>query len=497
MTSLKINKFICAVLLASIFFFQACTKKEAIDLQPEFTLDAIYNPSTMEQVEQVLLGAYAALRSGDYYGSNSGSGSGWVTTPDVLSDNLYESATETLANSRALADWTYDPSTGLVAGILTAPYFVISRANLVLRDIDKYTTPTNQTLANRIKGQAYALRALAHFDLMRYFSVTYDRNSTEPSVPYVTQFLISTKFLPARNTNKEVYDGIFADLAQAQTLLGNVDRPVNPAGLVRPYMDLAVVNALLARVHLYAGNWPDAVTAATAAINARPLVNLNQAAFSGMYNQTNLGEIIWNIQFEVGQGGPTFQVYFATVARSYFRPESAIATVAGNTGLLQNNDIRYHAFFTANSGGLAVTKYRGKTASDGNANAIPFRTGEMYLIRAEARARMGGANEALAMADLNALRAARITGYVNQNLTGQALLDAIANERRRELFCEGHRFFDLKRTTRTIVRGAECGNVQVSAAGNCTLGPNAREWAMPFFQDELSVNPNIVQNPGY
>ncbi len=497
MSSIKINKFAFIVLLTGLVMIQACSKKEAINLQPEFTLDAIYNPSTMDQVEQVLLGAYSALRSGDYYGSNSGTGSGWVTTPDVLSDNLYESASETLANSRALADWTYNPSTGLVAGLMTAPYFVVSRANLVLRDVDKFTTATNQTMANRLKGQAYALRAMAHFDMMRYFSVTFDRNSSEPSVPYVKEFLISTKFLPARNTNKEVYDAIFADLAEALTLLANVDRPVNPAGLVRPYIDLAVVNAILARVHLYAGNWQDAVTAATNAINARPLVSLNQAAFSGMYNQTNLGEIIWNVQFDVGQGGPTFQVYFATVARSYFRPESAIATVAGNTGLLQNNDIRYHAFFTANSGGLAVTKYRGKTASDGNANAIPFRTGEMYLIRAEARARMGGANEALGMADLNALRAARITGYVSQNLTGQALLDAIANERRRELFCEGHRFFDLKRTTRQIVRGPECGNIQVSAAGNCTLEPDAREWAMPIFQDELSVNPNMVQNPGY
>jgi hypothetical protein len=497
MMNIKNYRLVSILFLSLMFVFQACSKKEAIDLKPEFTVDAIFNPSTMGQVEEVLLGAYAALRNGDYYGSNSGTGAGWVTTPDVLSDNLYESASESLANSRRLADWTYDESVGLIGGLLTAPYFVISRANLVLRDVDKFTTPANQTQANRLKGQALALRAMAHFDMMRYFSVTYDRNSSELAVPYVKEFLISTKFLPARNTNKEVYDAIFADLTAAQTLLSNVDRPVNPAGLTRPFIDNIVVNAILARVHLYAGEWPQAVTAATAAINARPLVNLNQAAFSGMYNQTNLGEIIWNVQFEAGQGGPTFQVYFATVARSYFRPESAIATVAGNTGLIQSNDIRYSAFFTANSGGLAVTKYRGKQAADGNANAIPFRTGEMYLIRAEALARQGGANEAQAMASLNTLRAARITGYVNQNLTGQALLDAIANERRRELFCEGHRFFDLKRTTRTITRGVECGNVQISAAGNCSLLPNAREWAMPIPQAERDVNPNFAQNPGY
>lgn len=481
--------------VAVFTLLQSCSRKEVLELTPEFQLDALTNPSSLQQVEQVLLGAYSRFRNANYYGSGSGTGAGWAMMPDVLSDNLYETL-ESLANSRAMADWLYEAGTGQVAGIYTAPYTVIASANIVLRDADKFANATNQTTINRLKGQAFAIRALAHFDLMRYFSVNYDRNSTTTlALPYTTEFLVSTSAKPARLSNKEYFDKLFSDINQAVTLLANVDVPINTAGrTTRPFLDLNGVYALQARVNLYAGNWAEAATAATNAINNRPLAT--GANFSGMYNETSLGEIIWNVQFEAGQGGPTFLVYFATVQRSYFRPALEVAN-ASNTGLIRTNDVRYNAYFS-NIGGLALTKYRGKgSLSDGNANFPVFRTGEMYLIRAEARARMGG-QDAAALADLNALRAARITGYTPvTGLAGQALLDEIANERRRELIGEGHRFFDLKRTTRTIVRGSTCGNTQLSSAGNCTLAPTAREWAFPIPETVRNANGNLVQNPGY
>ncbi|QNA44939.1 RagB/SusD family nutrient uptake outer membrane protein [Lacibacter sediminis] len=487
------------IVFAAAATLQACTKKEVIELTPEFSLDALSNPSSMKQVEEVLTGAYSRFRGADYYGSGSGTGSGWALMPDVLSDNLYEVTAETLANSRAMADWIYNQSTGQTSSLYSAPYGVIAVANIVLRDIDKFTTPQNQLLANRLKGQAYAIRAMAHFDLLRYFAVKFDRNSTtDLALGYSTEFIVSSEVKPSRLSNKDYYDKLFADINQAITLLGNVDKAINPAsGLTRPFIDRNGAYAILARINLYAGNWADAATAATNALNGRPLAT-TQAAFSGMYNQTNRGEIIWNVQFEAGQSGPTFLVYFVTSARNYFRPAPEIATVAGNTGLIQSNDIRYSAFFSVvGSGGLGLTKYQGKgTATDGNANFPAIRSGEMYLIRAEANARLGGANEAAALADLNALRAARIAGYVPVVLAGPALINAIADERRRELMGEGHRFFDLKRTTRTIQRGAICGT-SVSAAGDCSLAPTDREWAMPIHESIRNANPNMAQTLGY
>lgn len=491
------------VAFAAFTLVQGCSKKEVIELTPEFSLDALNNPSSMKQVEEVLTGAYGSLRANDYYGSGSGTGAGWALMPDVLSDNLYEVTTETLANSRAMADWIYNSSTGQVGSLYSAPYSTIAHANIILRDIDKFTNANNQGQSNRIKGQAYALRALAHFDLFRYFTVKYDRSSTaDLAMPYIKDFTVSTSLKPVRNNNKDFYDNIFADLNQAITLLGNVDQAVNPASsLTRPFIDRNAAYALLARVNLYAGNWAEAATAATNALNGRPLAT-TQSAFTGMYKQTDRGELIWNIQFEAGQASPTFLVFFATSNRSYFRPVPEIATLTGTSGLIQNNDLRYQAYFTnvpSASGvqGLAVTKYRGKgTLTDGNANFPVFRSGEMYLIRAEANARLGGANEVAALADLNALRTARISGYIPEVLTGTALISAIADERRREMFGEGHRFFDLKRTTRVIQRGSVCGT-SISAAGNCVLAATAREWALPIPESVLGANKNLVQNPGY
>lgn len=491
--------------LTAFVMLQACTKEDVLELEPEFTLEGLQSPANIDQVEQVLLGAYARFRDANYYGSGSGTGGGWALMPDVLSDNLYETRS-TLANSRTMADWTYNPNTGQVATFYSAPYTVIANANLVLRDIDKFTTPANQGRANRLKGQALAIRALAHFDLFRYFAVNFDRNGTTPAVAYVKEFVLPSPnaVQPPRMTNKEFYDNLFADLTQAVTLLGNVDRPINAASaLSRPFIDQAAAYAIQARANLYAGQWAEAITAATNVINMRPLVNgvTNPAAFTGMYNETNRGEIIWNVQFESGQSGPTFLAYFATNRRSYFRPAFEVADTTGAMGLIRNNDVRYTAYFTQvndnNSRGLALTKYRGKgaTVSDGNANFIVFRTGEMYLIRAEAYARSG--QEILAIADLNTLRANRISGYIAETgILGQGLLNAIADERRRELVGEGHRFFDLKRTTRIIQRGRACGT-DLSPSGDCRLESGDREWTLPIPETVVKANPNQVQNSGY
>lgn len=474
-----------------------CSKSDLIDLNPGFSLSAVTNPSSMDQVEEVLIGAYQGFRSGSYYGD--GSGSGFSLMPDMMSDNLIETK-ESLVNYKSLSDWTYAEDDAFVGGIWAAPYAIIANANIVLRDVDKFTTPENQTRANRLKGQALAIRAHAHFDLFRFFATSYDRNSTTAlAVPYITEFLVSPAVKPARINNKEFYDKVIADLSTAVTLLGNVDMTINSSAIKRPLIDLAAAKAMQARVYLYASMWPEAIAAATDAIALRPLAA--QANFPGMYNETDAGEIIWGAQFDASQGGPGGAVYFSQNNRSSYAPALDIATIDGTTGLLKTGDIRYTTYFKTINGPsgtrLVVSKYRGKAAlTDGNANFPVFRTGEMYLIRAEARARISPAQETAALADLNALRAARITGYVSENLSGAALLTAIANERRRELVAEGHRFFDLKRGDRILVRTGVCGDPDLSSA-ICTLPADSRAWALPIPFSETNVNNIIQQNPGY
>jgi starch-binding outer membrane protein, SusD/RagB family len=500
----KLIKFTIASFVGLALLAGGCTKSKVVDLRPEYQLDAISNPSTLEQVEGLLLGAYAGFRSNSYYQTVNQSGP-WSVLPDMMSDNVLETR-ENLPQDRALTDWFYTPDVAQIENLSRAAYIIVSRVNLILRDIDKFTTPATQARVNRIRGQAFAIRAHVHFDLMRYFSTAFDRNSTSIlAMPYVKEFRIASDLAPRRLNNKEYYDNIFADLAQAATLLGGtIDRPVNPTtGNTRPFIDLNGVRAIQARVNLYAEQWNDAITAATAVINARPLVLLaDSARFRGMYNETSVGEIIWNVQFDAGQGGPGGSLFFPAGNRNSFKPADEIATIAGTTGVIRRNDIRYNTNFsvvTSSAFGsrLVVRKYNGKgNLNDVNTNFIVFHTGEMYLIRAEAYARSNQAT--LALNDLNTLKANRIPGYTNlTGLSNAQILEEIANERRAELFAEGHRFFDLKRTTRAIQRTSGCGNLTISPATKCSLIPTAREWALPIPFTEIQVNPNIVQNPGY
>lgn len=490
--------------MATTLIFSSC-QKDLIDLTPEFTLDAENNPSNMTQIEHILNGAYAGLRAADYYGSGSGTGSVSALMPDVMSDNLFET-NQSLANSRPMSQLVFQINEDQITRFYNAGYKVISSTNIILQNIDKFANADNEGQVNRIKGQALALRALAHFDMFKYFAENYDRNSTTTlALNYGKEFKVDVSIKPSRLNNKLFYDELLADLNAAQNFLGDVDNAnYYITGLVKPRLSLAAVHLLKARVYLYAQMYPEAIASATAGIALAPALVSSQTAFSGMYNQTAAGEIIWNVQFDANQGGPTLLVYFATQQSSYFRPALEIATVSGTTGLIRSNDIRHAAYFanirpiSALPQALALIKYRGKSAlSNANANFIAMKTAELYLIRAEAYAKGSPAQEGLAMADLNAVRTARIAGYVNETLAGADLVDAIANERRREFVGEGHRFFDLKRTTRTLQRGSTCNEPSVSPITTCSLAPTAREWSFPITQTLSNANNNLQQNPSW
>jgi hypothetical protein len=244
---------------------------------------------------------------------------------------------------------------------------------------------------------------------------------------------------------------------------------------------------MLARMYNYAGVSDSAIKYASYVINARPLAS--QANFPLIWQDATTAEVIWAVKFENGNSDIGGNIYYVVGNRASYRPTANLLALY-NAG----SDVRYSSYFQnrtrSGSSRLVLSKYLAKqtrlNTPDGIVDFKAFRTGEMYLIRAEAYSRKG--LDVLSLADLNTLRTAR--GAATGAETGAALLSAIFDERRKELVAEGQRFFDLKRTTRTINRTTNCVNF-------CTLPPSAREWAWPIPQREITANPNIVQNPGY
>jgi len=453
--------------------------KKIIESEPTHQLDGSTRFTTIEDFDFALTGAYALFRSGNYLGSGSNA---FVCLPDMMSDNLNETS-ESLGNYQTISTWRYAEDEPNIGATWQAAYRIISQANLLLRDIDDFSA-TDGGAVNRIKSQALAIRAMAHFDLLRYWAEEYDRNSTKPGIPYITVFDYEQK--PGRGTVKETYDHIEADLQQARGLMNSgLDKTINASG--KAYIDIQGVNAIMARVFLYSNQLDSAIKYSTLVINSIPLST--RTNFPNIWTDASTSEVIWSVSFNAGEGRIADPVYFVPNNRSSYRPNPTLITMYD-----QVNDIRYSSYFQLRSNRLVLSKYLAKAAQvprpDGITNFKAFRTGEMYLIRAEAYARKGGANEVSALADLNTLRATRIAGFVPGTETGTALINAIALERRKELICEGHRWFDLKRTTKTITRS--------SCSVFCTLDAANRAWTWPLPIGEINANPNILpQNPGY
>jgi hypothetical protein len=482
----KSYKIYLALLLLVVVTLGSCSK--TIDIEPTHTVNGDQSFTKIEDYEAALTGAYSRLLSVNYYGSSNGS-SAFSVLSDMMTDNFFESG-ESLGNYQNFSHWTYTADDVNIDATWLAAYRVIQQCNLTLRNIDALAA-TDPGAVNRIKAQALALRAFVHFDILRYWGEESSRNSTLKGIPYVSSFDIEQK--PSRLSVKESYDAIIKDLQDAKDLMQDMDKPIqsptSTAATARGYIDEIGTNAILARIYNYSGESDSAIKYASLAITARPLAS--RTTFPLIWQDASTSEVIWSVKFTPLNSGTGDNIYYAVGNRSSYRPTTNLTALYN-----QANDVRYTSYFQLRPRGsstrLVLVKYLAKQAQlatpDGITDFKVLRTGEMYLIRAEAYAQEGLDGQALA--DLNTLRAARINGFVPGTETGAALLTAIDNERRKELVAEGQRWFDLKRSTRLVDRVTNC-NVF------CTLDATAREWVWPIPQTEILANPNVAQTTGY
>ncbi|MBO9632897.1 MAG: RagB/SusD family nutrient uptake outer membrane protein [Chitinophagaceae bacterium] len=474
--------------LTVIGSFSACNKM--LDVKPESQLDANDRFKNLDDYNFSLLGTYSLFRNTSYYGATDAAANAFATLPDMLADDLLSNPLENLGNELVFSRWLYTSAETQIENAWTNAYAIISQANITLQGIDRFADK-DQGRVNRIKAQALAIRALVHFDILRYWVNDYTAGNA-PGIPYMDKFDYEQK--PARGTVAQTFTRIEKDLLDAKALMHDMDDNINGAGSPA-YIDELGVDAILARMYLYKGSYDKAIEFSTYVIDAVPFSN--KAVFDKIWQDAEFGELIWSVSFNAGQGGPGNNAYAPDIKRSQYSPNAALMNAYD-----QANDVRWSAYFgeREDRGGNVrdvLIKYEAKAASlakpDGTVNFKALRVAEQYLIRAEAYAKSTTPDEAAAMDDLNALRAARIYGYVDESLTGQALLNAIELERRKELVAEGHRFFDLKRkgvTARKVDRAGSCAT--------CDLPADSYRWAWPIPRNEIDANPAIKpQNDGY
>ena len=484
--------YIKIVILTLSISFAACNK--ILDVSPTHTLSEELSFQNINDVEDGLAGVYSGLRGSAYYGNNLS------VLPDMMSDNLTESV-ESIANYRPMTDWYFNAETGTIASSWAGMYRVISNANDLLEQLARFENASNKKQADRIKGQLLAVRGLAHFDLLRCFSDDYDRNSDELGIALVTVSGSKKPFAqPARASVKASYDQIIKDLEEGLTYVKNTDKPINTK-LERNKLDEVGISAILARVNLYAKQYDTAIRYASDVIKARPLAD--NFDFPFMWTDNGVEEVAFSVYFGTGEGGRlASEVFSQGVNRAAFDMSQEVANFYGKNDIDRLKDIRWDSYVTAELATSAneprknrfvATKYNKKASTaiaDGIVNFKAFRTGEMYLIRAESYALTNKEN--LGLADLNELRSTRIEDFNAGKETGANLIQAIATERRKELWLEGHRWFDLKRTSRNIAR-QKCESPTTA----CELKADNRAWTFPIPLSEMQSNPNMVQNKGW
>lgn len=130
------------------------------------------------------------------------------------------------------------------------------------------------------------------------------------------------------------------------------------------------------------------------------------------------------------------------------------------------------------------------------AGDIPLmRAGEMYLIAAEAYAQSSPANDIAAQNALFTLASNRDPNYVLSLNTGTSLKNEISDQRRIELWGEGFRFLDLKRTNSSLSRGnANTTGVNSVWASVTTTSAGSDCWQFKLPQREVDGNPYITKN---
>jgi tetratricopeptide (TPR) repeat protein len=345
-------------------------------------------------------------------------------------------------------------------------YKRVLNANVILNGIEKVMpSEAEQQDWNNIKGSALFFRASDFFNLAQEYCIAYDAETANQNLGLPLRLEYDVNIKLKRSTLQRTYDQIITDLEAAANLLGT-----KPQFKTRPSQEAAY--ALLAKTYLLMGNYKKAGYYADKVLQIQPdlidysKLNTNAAFPIARFN----AEVIFQSTFAYG----IFLATRLTVVNDLF-DQYAI------------DDCRRMIFFTPNTYGMTF-----KGSYNGDRNFFGgLATDEMYLIRAEAKAREE--NLPAALSDLNTLRRNRWKDtYVNLDSKDQhTVLQYVLTERRKELVFRGIRWTDLRR----LNRDSRFATTLTRTVNGITyiLQPNDKRYVFPIDEEEIRLS-GIEQN---
>lgn len=463
-------------ILALVVSLTSC-KKDFIELNPPTSVTPGVALGSEADVKNALSGAYAGLRNVDFYGR---------TVPvlgDLMADNAYQHSSNSNRYT-AFSAYDFTVANANILGTWTAGYNVILRANNIINS----SLPSSTTM-DQYRGEAYAIRALSYFTLVRYFARPYTDNPDGLGVPLILTYDAFKK--PGRAKVSEVYAQILADLTKAFDLM---KLPASSATSNSSQFTKYAAKGLQAKVYLTMGDMPNAKAAAVDVINNSNHKTLQASDVVGYWS---------NSSFRTDRLETLFEVSSDAVSNLAFDGLSYIYSQNGNYGDFVVS-FPFYNLFAATDVRRLLMPVVGRYNNPANP-AIPtvdkfpviqgdvsdtkvLRMSEMYLIAAEAS---WYTDEAEALTFVNFITSRRNADPIAS--AGAALYEDIITERRKELAFEGDRYMDLLRLKRDVARSTN----YPSAARNILYGNFRRIFPIP--QVELDANATIrpQQNTGY
>lgn len=471
-----LRKYICASCFVSLLVLTGCSKLVDVDTPPIYTSDQNAYATDATAVS-VLNGIYASMSTVALNRGNSvNSFMSFFSGLSADEFSLY-----TGASDDQVAYYKNALSVSSGPNFWTSTYPYIYKVNLAIEGLtaSKSLTPA---VKNQLLGEAKFLRAFFYFYLVNLYG----------PVPLALTGSFTENAGLARAPEDQVYAQIIKDLTEASGFLNDYftgsDGQSSTSERVVPSRWAA--KAMLARVYLYTGKYSESIARSSEVIANTGLFGLTDLNSTFLKNSR---EAIWQLQ-PVNLGWNTEDARLFVIpptgpSRTYPVSLDSVLLSSFETG--DQRKVKWLGSFTAGSA-TYFFPYKYKNATLNNPVTeyqMVLRLAEQYLIRAEANAKAG--NIGAAISDLNAIRTrAGLPNYGGAQ-TQAAVVNAILQERRIELFSEwGHRWLDLKRT----------GTVDsVMALATVRKGGTWHSYQQyyPIFTSELDTDPRLVQNAGY
>ena len=483
----KYNIFFAALLFAG---FTSC-KKDFLDVKPTNAGEAETSIQTAADAKVMINGLMSKMTSSDYYGRN------FILYGDTKGGDL-----TIFSQGRgldALYTFNHSKSSNNYSGFWNQIYHCILQANNIITSIDRLQAAGTTENFDNYKGQALTARALMYFDLVRLYGKPYAQDKSSFGVPNITEPLDASA-QPLRATVEQNYTQILNDLKEAEPLLSKSKS--------NGYLNYYGNKAIQARVYLNMENYAEALSAAQEIINSNVYKLYSNADWVNSWKTQFGSESIFELGIfpsESDLGSSSLGFY---LRRKGHGGGSALGWFMASDYFLDRlnqdpDDVRwgvmsYDESSTSHLG--ASYKYSGSTELEGDGkststavNIKVIRLSEIYLIAAEAAYYI---DKDLAATYLNEIRkrSPNLAPVSGATIT----MDMILDERSKELFTEGQRFFDMLRLNLPITFNDEFGGITVSHRPK-TIDRTFEKVILPIPQDEINANPGLEaqQNPGY